>query len=186
MKVLAFAATNSRDSINRKLVEHAAQLIQTDTDDGVETEILDLNDYEMPLYSVDREAASGIPTEAQRFYQKIGEADALVISFAEHNGNYTAAYKNLFDWASRISMKVFQGKPTVIMAASPGPGGGATVLNLAETSAPYFGADIRGKLSVGSFSEQFDVAENRLTNEDLTSSLLESIRSLVTPVADYA
>jgi len=57
------------------------------------------------------------------------KADALLISYAEHNGNYSAAYKNLYDWASRIDAKVFQGKPTVVLATSPGPGGRRSTLD---------------------------------------------------------
>jgi NAD(P)H-dependent FMN reductase len=73
------------------------------------TEVLDLNDFEMPLFSVDREQAGGIPDFAHQFYKKVGAADALLVSFAEHNGSYSAAYKNLFDWTSRIDNKVYQG-----------------------------------------------------------------------------
>lgn len=63
MKVLAFAATNSRNSINKALVTHAAELLQRNA--GAELEILDLNDFEMPIYSIDREQDSGIPEPAR-------------------------------------------------------------------------------------------------------------------------
>ena len=131
MKVLAFAASNSRRSINRQLLDYAVSLL-----DGVEVEMLDINDYEMPLYSIDREEAGGIPDEAKAFYSKIGEADALVISFAEHNASYTAAFKNLFDWTSRFERKLYQGKPAVMLSTSPGPGGGKNVLATATSALP--------------------------------------------------
>ena len=54
------------------------------------------------------------------FLAKLKSANALVISFAEHNGSYSAAYKNLFDWASRINTKVFQNKPTIFLASYQG------------------------------------------------------------------
>ena len=87
---------------------------------------------------------------------KIAEADALVISFAEHNGSYSAAYKKIFDWCSRISTKVYQGKATILLATSPGPGGAASVLAAATGSAPYFAADLKGSLSVPRFYDNFD------------------------------
>ncbi|MEE4329860.1 MAG: NAD(P)H-dependent oxidoreductase, partial [Wenzhouxiangella sp.] len=118
MKIIAFAATSSRNSINKQLVTYAAGLLDT-----AEVEILDINDYEMPLFSEDREKELGQPDAAKRFFAKIGSADALLIAFAEHNGSYTAAYKNLYDWTSRIDPRVYQGKPMVILATSPGPGG---------------------------------------------------------------
>lgn len=105
MKVLAFAASTSTQSINKQLVTYAVSMLADAT-----TEVIDLNDYALPVFSVDVEQELGQPENAVRFFNKIGEADAVVISFAEHNGSYSAAYKNLFDWASRINQKVFQGK----------------------------------------------------------------------------
>ena len=83
-------------------------------------------------------------------------ADALVIAFPEHNGNVTAAYKNLFDWASRADKNVYQGKPMVIMAATPGPRAGAGVLGAVGHLAPFFGGEVRGSFGLGTFLESFD------------------------------
>ena len=132
MRVLAFAATTSRNSINRNLVEFAAAQLQTDLGPDVQIQFLDLDDYEMPIYSIDREHENGIPAEAHAFFDKIGAADALPVSFAEHNGSTTAAWKNIYDWMSRIGVKPWQGKPMVILAATPGPHAGASVLGAQE------------------------------------------------------
>ena len=105
---------------------------------------MDINDYEMPIFSEDKEKVLGQPEEAKRFFQKIGEADAVIISFAEHNASYTVAYKNLFDWTSRIDTQVYQNKPVVMLATSPGPGGAGNVLTMAKNSAPYFGMNLVG------------------------------------------
>lgn len=106
MRLLAFAATNSRRSINRQLVELAAYQFKRDVRTDAQIEFLDLNDFEMPIYSIDREKESGLPPQAHAFFERIGAADALLISFAEHNGFVTAAWKNLFDWMSRIDTKL--------------------------------------------------------------------------------
>ncbi len=92
MKITCFVASSRRASINKQLVTYAAGLIE-----DAEVEILDLNDYELPLFSVDREAELGQPPLAQAFLGRIIEGDALVIAFAEHNGCYSAAYKNIYD-----------------------------------------------------------------------------------------
>ncbi|TKF36612.1 NADPH-dependent FMN reductase [Enterovibrio norvegicus] len=173
MKVLAFAASNSTESINKQLVTYAASLV-----DGAETEVLDLNDYELPLFSVDQEKAQGQPDKAKAFFEKIGQSDALVISFAEHNGSYSAAYKNLFDWASRINQKVFQGKKTVLLSTSPGPGGARNVLAAATTSAPHFAADVTASLSVPSFYDNFDMETGSLKDETLNNALKTAMASL--------
>ncbi|SHH30598.1 NADPH-dependent FMN reductase [Ferrimonas marina] len=175
MKLLAFAASNSRHSINQALVRHAASLLG----EGVELELLDLNDYELPIFSVDREAQLGQPPAlAQRFFDKIGQADALLISFAEHNASYTAAFKNLFDWASRIDMAVYQNKPMVMLATSPGKGGGRNVLAAATGSAPYFGGKVVAQLSVPRFHEVFDLERGVLTDPELATALGEAMAAL--------
>ncbi len=173
MKILAFAATNSRTSINKQLLQYAGSLLA-----DVEFELIDLNDYELPLFSVDKEQELGQPELAQTFYQKMGAADALIISFAEHNGSYTAAYKNLFDWTSRIDMKVFQNKPVVMLATSPGPGGAASVLAAAVNSAPYFAADVKANVSVPSFYDNFDMTAGKLTEPELVAQMTQALATL--------
>jgi len=173
MKLLAFAASNSKKSINKQLVKYAASLV-----DGAEIEVLDLNDYELPLFSVDREAELGHPELAKAFLSRIAASDALMISFAEHNGSYSAAWKNLFDWSSRIGPKVFQDKPMVLLSTSPGARGGASVLAAATGSAPFFGGDVKASLAIPSFHENFDVERGMLRNEELKTRLIDAVGQL--------
>lgn len=174
MKLLAFAASSSRNSINKQLVTYAASLLNE-----AEVEILDINDYEMPLFSEDREKELGQPDAAKHFFNKIGAADALLISFAEHNGSYTAAYKNLYDWTSRIDPKVYQGKPMVMLATSPGPGGSSSVLATAKTSAPFGGGDVKADLSLASFYDIFDKDTQQLTDAEAQARLEAALSTLV-------
>ena len=153
------------------LVSSAAGLLEEGLVNNAEVELIDINDYEMPLYSVDREQDTGIPELAQQFYRKIGDADALLIAFAEHNEFYTAAYKNLFDWMSRVDMKVYHDKPAVLLATSPGPRGAGNVLKTAVTAAPFHGMDVKADLSIPRFYESFDVERGRITNADIQSQL---------------
>jgi len=174
MKLIAFAASNSRKSINKQLVTYASSLI-----DGAEVEILDLNDYELPLFSEDREAELGHPELAKIFMAKMAASDAVMISFAEHNGSYSAAYKNLFDWASRINKKVFHDKPLVLLSTSPGARGGASVLAAATGSAPFFGGHVKASLAVPNFYENFDVERGTLKSQELKIKLIEAVSSLM-------
>ena len=173
MKVLAFAASSSRSSINKSLVTYASNLVA-----NAEVDLIDLNDYEMPIFSSDRENESGIPQLAHDFYNKIKAADAVMISFAEHNASYTAAYKNLFDWTSRIDAKVYQGKPAVLLATSPGPGGAANVLAAAKGSAPYFGLEVKADLSISKFYDEFDMEKGVLKNAEVNDELLTAVSFL--------
>ncbi len=176
MRVLAFAASNSLNSLNKQLVTFAGSLFEQLVS-GSSVELLDLNDYEMPIYRPDRQAA-GIPEQAHEFLRKIGESDALLISFAEHNGSFSAAFKNVYDWASRINMAVYQQKPTVMLSTSPGGRGGKGVLDTAVMIAPFFGADIRGSLSVPNFHQNFDVNTGTMTNPELLAELTAILEKL--------
>jgi len=173
MKIIAFAASNHRKSINKLLVEYASHFLNK-----ADVEILDLNDYELPLYSQDKEEELGHPKLAKDFLAKIGESDGIIISFAEHNGSYSVAYKNIFDWCSRIEPKVFQNKPMVLLATSPGARGGASVLSTAVQSAPYFSGVVKASLSIPSFYDNFDVENKALNHQELNEQLQDAISHL--------
>ncbi|MEM6897894.1 MAG: NAD(P)H-dependent oxidoreductase, partial [Pseudomonadota bacterium] len=80
MKFIAFAATNHRTSLNAKLVGAALDMYKAEFDAGIDVEMLDMNDYEMPIYSMERQEADGVPALAQEFYDKIGAANAVIAS----------------------------------------------------------------------------------------------------------
>ncbi|WP_261817460.1 NADPH-dependent FMN reductase [Vibrio gallicus] len=173
MKIIAFGASTSSTSINKTLAAYTANLVP-----DADVEVLDLQDFTSPLFSEDMEKEIGTSEAAQRWLAKMGRADAIVVSFAEHNGTYTAAYKNLFDWATRIERNVFQNKPVVYLATSPGPGGAQNVLNTAVNSAPYFAADLKASLSIPSFYDVFDVDSNQFKEAELAQKLVQVASSL--------
>lgn len=174
MKIIAFGASPSKHSINKKLATYTTSLFE-----NAEVEVLDLNEYQMPLFSVDIEAEIGQHELAKAFLAKIESADFLVVSLAENNGNYSAAFKNVYDWCSRIVGKVFQGKPMLLMATSPGARGGASVLEIAKNAFPRYGADIKATFSLPGFNENFDVANGKISNEEFDKQLRTIVENLL-------
>lgn len=173
MKILAFAASNHSNSINKKLVTYIAQQF-----DGNEIEILDLNDYEMPIYSIDREVVNGIPSLALDFANKIDEADLIIISLAEYNGSYSVAFKNIFDWISRIpNRKAFNDKKMFLSATSPGARGGLSVLETAKIAFPFYGGNVIANFSLPLFGENFRENEG-IVNEDKKQELDDIISKI--------
>jgi NAD(P)H-dependent FMN reductase len=170
MKIIAFGGSNSKNSINKKLATYASSLFKNAT-----VEVLDLNDFEMPLFSVDTEKIIGKHPSAQAFLDKIDQADIVVLSLAENNGNYSTAFKNVFDWGSRINVKVFQQKPMLLMATSDGKRGGATVLEIAKNALPRYGADIKATFSLPLFYENFDIDKMKISNLELDNQLKEIV-----------
>lgn len=172
MKIIAFGGSPSKNSINKKLATYAASLFE-----NADVEVLDLNDFQMPLFSVDIEKEIGHHPLAQAFLDKIATADILVVSLAENNANYSAAFKNVFDWCSRINVKVFQQKSMLLMATSDGKRGGASVLEIAKNALPHYGAIIKATFSLPSFNDNFDVEKGRISNEELDKQLREIVNN---------
>jgi len=129
------------------------------------------------FFSTDKETETGIPQLAHDFFNKLGTADLIVISFAEHNGAYSAAFKNIFDWTSRINAKTYQEKQVLLLATSPGPRGGSSVLEIAKNRFPFQGAVVKGSFSLPSFYENFDVV-NGIIDNDLKHNLTQIVHSI--------
>lgn len=170
MKILAFGASNSFDSINKTFVSSVSKYYKELED---QKEILDLRDYELPIYSKQYEMENGIPPLAISFAEKIDWADLILISFAENNGNYNVGYKNLIDWVSRIQgRKVFQNKAVFLLATSPGARGGQSVLQIAIDRMPFDGAEVLESFSLPEFNKNFE--EGKGVTDNLLRSQLEA------------
>lgn len=164
-KVIVFGASNSKNSINRNFASYAAKQLQE-----IDFELLDLNDFEMPIYSIDRERESGFPEEAVHFKQKIRDSDGILVSFAEHNSAYTTAFKNIFDWISRIEKDVWLSKPMLLLSTAPGGGGGKHVLEIAYNRISRSNPNVVGTFSLPFYGENFDPIEG-IKNPELQEKL---------------
>lgn len=153
-RIVAIAGSNSRESINKKLVHYTSKIIP-----DVDVVHIDLNDIELPIYGVDYESEHGIPTLVYEINEIFEGADGFVISLAEHNGSYTVVFKNIIDWLSRVKMEFWNKKPMLLMATSPGGRGGATVLQTAQSSFPFMGATIVDSFTLPSFYKNFKDGE---------------------------
>lgn len=70
--------------------------------EGIEIELLDLRDYELPFFNQPKTPSStkegyDIP-EVKRWADKIAEADGFVIVAPEYNHSFPAVLKNALDW----------------------------------------------------------------------------------------
>ena len=150
-KIIAFGASNNTQSINKQLVQYVLGRLK-----DVEKTLLDLNNFELPLYSIDLQKSSGIPKNAVKFLEYIKNSDAIVISLAEYNGLYTTAFKNLCDWMSRIeSPKIWHDKPMFLIGTSPSKKENSYVMKISKDLFPLFGAQIISSFHLPSFNHFF-------------------------------
>lgn len=170
-KILTISASNSKNSINRTLLTLASKKIQ-----GHKVTMLDVRDYPMPFFSLDTEESEGHPTTAKQVRALFEEYDAFIISIPEHNGSMPAEFKNLIDWVSRLgdlqNPMFAKNKPVLLLSTSPGPRGGATNIQTLTQLMPFWGADIKGSYSLGSFYDHFVDGELSATkDQELTDTI---------------
>ena len=156
--------------MNKKLASFVANKIAPQ-----EAILIDLNDYEMPIYSDDRKKVDGIPEKAYEFKNLIKASDGIVISLAEHNGSYTAAFKNIYDWISVIEEIVWNYKPILLLSASNGSRGGKSVMNAALSRFSQQSKHEIPNFSLPKFEENFSDKEGIL-NKKLMGLLEEQIK----------
>ena len=124
-KLIAFSGSIRKESFNKKLIACAVNQFK---EKKQEIELIDLADYELPIYNGDLEQ-SDFPEHAIKLYTKFKESDGFVISSPEYNSSFSSLLKNAIDWVSRPqnnepALTAFSGKTAMIIAASMGPLGG--------------------------------------------------------------
>ena len=129
MKLLIFAGSTRAQSFNRRLARVAADLAR---ELGADATLLELADFDIPLYQADLEAR-GTPADVIRLKEIMDAHPAWVIASPEYNGSYTGLLKNTLDWASSPvaghpvfsdGSRPFAGKVVGMLSASNGALGG--------------------------------------------------------------
>ena len=175
MNIVALGTSTSKHSINQKLATYVAGELGDH-----QVRILDLNDYEMPIYSIDRQQHY-FPEQAQAFLDEIKAADGIVVSLAEHNLNFSTAFKNVLDWVSRIDMQFLADKKMLVLSTSPGGFGGGNVM---EIGLKYFGfakGEVVAYYSLPSFQDNFQ--EGVIVNEDIQAIVAEKVAVFLNSLA---
>jgi chromate reductase len=178
MNILTICASNSENSINRRLLNWVEEQV-----DGANIQRIDMRDLRLPIFSADWEASAGVPAVVKHWHDEILKANGLIIASPEHNGLSPAVFKNFIDWLSRSegnNTSIFGGdKPVMLISTSPGKRGGATNLDTLESLLPRWGGLLCGRYSLPSFSENF--AQDRPAkhqSEELKAALEGFLESL--------
>jgi chromate reductase len=175
-KLLFFAGSARKESMNKKLAKLAADMAQ---DAGAQVTHIDLKDFEMPLYDGDVEAQNGIPENAKKLKQLFVEHDGFFIASPEYNSSMPPLLKNTLDWISRpheeneASLIAFNGKIAALGAVSPGGLGGLRGLVPLRMMLGNIGVTVvPSQLAVGSGFQAFD--ENEHLKNDRQAGMLKT------------
>ncbi len=176
MKILALSGALRRASVNTALLRAAAMLAPA----GVTVDVRTL--HGIPLYHGDVEA-EGIPAAVTTLREAIRAADALLIATPEYNNSMPGVLKNGLDWLSRPSGeggKLFGGKPTALVGATPGGFGTVQAQDALLSVLRAFGNDfwMGGRLMVSKAGTVFD-ADGQLVDDKVRVQLQQFLAGFV-------
>jgi chromate reductase len=187
-RILVFAGSARRESLNKKLARAAAQEAK---DAGVDHTLVDLDDFPMPVYHGDLEAEKGMPENAVKLREVFIAHNALLIASPENNQSITSLLKNTIDWLSRDigdgqgannGLAPFRGKVAALAAASPGPYGGVRHLPHLRQSLGGLGVLVLGaQLALIRAHQAFDDS-GRLKD----ARTAQTLKHIVAELADIA
>jgi chromate reductase, NAD(P)H dehydrogenase (quinone) len=139
VRILAFAGSARRESLNRKFL---AVAIRAAKEAGAEVTLADLNELALPLYHGDLEEASGLPENAVKLIALITAHAGLLIASPEYNSMITPLLKNTIDWCTRGDDNPFERKVAAVISASPGVLGGVRSLVMAQALLTKLGCTV--------------------------------------------
>jgi NAD(P)H-dependent FMN reductase len=169
-RILIFAGSARLHALSKRLAR--ARLAAVESAGGRGT-LIDLADFDRPLYHGDLEARAGLPDSARRLQGLIAEHGALLIATPEYNGTITPLLLNTLDWCSRSDpqratgsgLAIFADKPAAVVGSSPGALGGLRALMHLRDMLGYLGMlVIPQQLAVARAHQAFD-AHERLIDE---------------------
>lgn len=91
---------------------------------GVQTELIDLLEYNFPIMEERLHHRDDPPPRLQEFGDKIARADSIIIVSPEYNNGYPGVLKNALDYL----LPEYERKPVGIVTVSAGGFGGLTCL----------------------------------------------------------
>ena len=162
--------------MNRKFLAVAVEAVRAA---GGEVTLIDLNDYDLPLFHGDLEDEHGLPENAAKLIELILAHDALLVASPEYNAMITPLLKNTIDWCTRGDGNPFTGKVAAVISASPGAFGGVRSLKEAQHLLHHLGCQVLpGQTVLPGASEAFDDA-GKLKSDRTLKSVQTLARTLV-------
>jgi NAD(P)H-dependent FMN reductase len=182
-RILAFAGSARRESLNRKFLAIAVAAAR---EAGGDVTLLDLNDYVLPLYHGDVEDTGGLPENAKKLIALIQQHDALLIASPEYNSMITPLLKNTIDWCTRGDDDPFSGKVAAVISASPGGFGAVRSLVMAQQLLLKLGCHVvPGQCALPQAGKAFDAA-GKLLDARVEKAVRSLVASLLATAGKYS
>lgn len=169
--LIAFSGSLRKDSFNTKVLHALPALAPA----GTNIALFDI--AELPMYNQDLDGDT-VPEIVAALRSAISEADGVIIATPEYNHSYSAATKNLIDWASRPFMKgPIIGKKSMVIAVTPGPGGAVHGARATAEILTMLGGTVVAQVTSAAIHEKLDGATLVFSDESLATQLRDGLAS---------
>jgi chromate reductase len=167
--LLAFSGSLRKDSFNTRVLRALPALAPA----GTQIALFDIAD--LPMYNQDLDGET-VPEIVAALRAAIAEADGVIIDGPEYSGSYSGATKNLIDWASRPFMAgPIIGKTSMVIATTPGPGGGKNVLPATSALLQALGGKVVAQVGAAAIHEKLAADSDTIIDEEFAQQLREGL-----------
>ncbi len=120
--------------------------------DGLEVDLIDLADYDLPAVLGGNDADAPQPGRVTKLGERLGRADAFVVVTPVYNRSYPASLKNTIDWF----YPEWQLKPVGFVSYGGITGGLEAVDALRGVFTEFHAVTLRDSITLANFWEVFD------------------------------
>ncbi|NVJ54301.1 MAG: NAD(P)H-dependent oxidoreductase [Campylobacteraceae bacterium] len=158
------ASANNNLKLGQRLQELAKEV-------GVESEVINLVDLNLPLYSTVEEEKNGLPEAAKELAGKILTLRTFIVVAPEYNGVMPPVLNNAMAWTSRTTKDwrdAFNEK--IVGLATHSGGGGQKGLQAMRIQFQHLGANILAREILTSYDKPL--------NEDAAKNMIQQLDKL--------
>jgi len=177
VRILVFAASLRKSSLNTRLALLAARVIEAE---GGGVDLASMAEFDCPSYDGDAQNDKGFPTGAVELRRRVESCDGFVIASPEYNASLPGVLKNAVDWVSRFHPQPFNERYGLLLSASPSMVGGNRGLWALRVPFEHLGARI--------YPDMFSLAQAHKALDDegglVSEPLQERFRTNITNFLD--
>lgn len=169
--LIAFSGSLRKDSFNTRVLRALPALAPDDV------HIAFFDTTELPMYNGDLDGET-VPPIVAALRAAVAEADGVIFATPEYNHSYSAATKNIVDWASRPMMAgAILGKKSMVISTTPGPGGGVHAISATSELLTLLGGTVVGTASAAKIHEKFSPNSDVIVDDEFARQLMMCMSS---------
>ena len=177
--VVAVSGSHREESYTRTALQYVLRAAETA---GAETTLLDLREYDLPVYDPDRDLeAQGDAVEATRI---VREADAVALGTPVYHGSYSGALKNFHDYCG---FDEYEDTTVGLLATAGGGSYGSTLDHLRITVRGVHGWVLPHQVGLRNASAKFEADPDAIDGRRFRDpDLRERVEKLGQDLVEYA